>query len=323
MRVLIAGATGVLGRRLVADCVERGHEVIGLARDRDGAWSVRRAGGTARYGDVLDRESLSAAATGADVVINAATAIPTSARPRRTEWRLNDRVRREGTRNLTEVAVEAGVSQFIQQSIVWVARQPDGSDFDEDSTPHPDRTTASALDAEHIVTAAGTTHGFDTTLLRCGWFYSADSAQTQAIARGLLARRMPIIGRGDARMSHIHVADASTAFVTAMETGVAGRYHIVDDAPVSMAHYLGTFALALGAPEPRHIPPLLGRLVAGGDVVRFLTQPMPTSATRFHDATGWTPRYPTITEGLPAVCEEWRGAGVVVETDTGTAWAAA
>lgn len=323
MQVFIAGATGVLGRRIVAECANRGHEVVGLARDRDGDYTIERAGGNPRRGDVLDRDSLVATTADADVIINAATAIPTTGRPSRSEWQLNDRVRREGTRNLTEVAAEVGVTQFIQQSVVWLARQPDGSTYDENSTPYPDRTTDSALDAEDIVTAAGTTNDFETTILRCGWFYSADSAQTQAIAKGLLARRMPIVGRGDALLSHIHVDDAAHAFVEAMETGVAGRYHVVDDRPASLAEYLTTFADALGAPRPRHVPPFLGRLVAGGDVVRFLTKPMPTTATRFREATGWKPHYPSIDEGIPVVCAEWRGDGHLVDSPTGSQWAAA
>ncbi|WP_336359886.1 NAD-dependent epimerase/dehydratase family protein [Haladaptatus sp. ZSTT2] len=320
MQVFIAGATGVLGQRLVEACTNRGHEAIGLSRGAAGDRRIELAGGHPRRGDVLDPDSLREAALGADVIINAATAIPTTARPKRAAWQLNDRVRREGTRNLTDVAAAVDASQFLQQSIVWVARQPDGSFYDETAPPHPDRTTASALDAEDIVTAAGTTNEFDTTILRCGWFYSAGSTQTQTIAQRVLSRRMPIIGRGDALLSHLHVEDAARAFVDAMEAGAVGRYHVVDETPVSLAEYLHTFAEALDAPEPRHIPPFLGRLVAGSGLVRFLTRPMPTSAAHFRDATGWTPHYPTIHDGIPAVCDEWRAEGIIVTRNSGSQW---
>ena len=159
MRVFVAGATGVLGWRLVDQFADRGHDVVGLSRDDAGDDRVRTFGGEPHRGDVLEPETLTAGADGADVVIHAATAIPTP--DGSGSWTLNDRIRREGTRNLTAAAGEVGADRYLQQSVVMVARQPDGSPFDEDDPVNPAPTLESAVDGEEIARAAGETDGFD------------------------------------------------------------------------------------------------------------------------------------------------------------------
>ncbi|WP_115865654.1 NAD-dependent epimerase/dehydratase family protein [Halorussus litoreus] len=338
MNVFVAGATGVLGRRLVAELAERGHEVIGLTRDDSGDELVRSRGGLPRRGDVLDRDSLRDACVdhgvdsgnGIDAVVHAATAIPTAQKPTADEWEQNGRVRREGARNLTAVAAEADADRFVQASVVWVARQPDGSAFDESADPHPDRTTRSALDAERIAREAGGAtggeeSGFDSVILRCGFFYSHDSAHTRTFGEQLLAGKLPILGggllgRSDAELSLLHADDAATAFAAAVEGDAAGLYHVVDDEPVTTAKLLRSFAERLGASEPRRIPGWLAKYLAGEDTVRLLTNSMPTSAERFRRDFDWEPEHPTYREGLDAVVERWTADGTLAETPDGYEW---
>src|ERR1051325_2756360 len=108
MRVFIAGATGVLGRRMVRQFVEKNHRVVGLARDENGKQRIERLGGEPVIGNIFDAETLAAAVTQADVVIHAATAIPAQVSSKGADWDLNDRLRREGTRALTEAAGKRG-----------------------------------------------------------------------------------------------------------------------------------------------------------------------------------------------------------------------
>ena len=121
MRVFIAGATGVIGRRLVERLTDCRHEVIGLVRDDDGAALVEAQGGTARYGDVLEPNTLAPAMAGADAIIAAQTAIPVKDKPTNADWARNDQVRVEGTRNLVATA-DDNVNRFLFPSIVWIAR---------------------------------------------------------------------------------------------------------------------------------------------------------------------------------------------------------
>ncbi|MDY6764553.1 MAG: NAD(P)-dependent oxidoreductase, partial [Halobacteria archaeon] len=336
MRVFIAGSTGVLGKRLVEEFVKRSHDVVGLTRDDRGDKIVEERGGEPRRGDILDKESLIDAIDGnVDVVIHAATAIPTKMKPSNEDWKMNDRVRREGTENLVEAAGEADADTYLQQSITWVAKQPDGSKFDESSDVNPDRVTRSAVDAERIAKKGGEEHGFDVGVIRCGWFYSHDSAHTRMMAENLLKGRLPIIGGGilgrrDAKMSFSHVDDAARAFVTVAESGIpngdnsssqeSNLWHVVDDRPVTYADFISELADRLDASSPRRIPAWLARFFVGSYNADFFTSPIPTTNEKFRRDFDWEPEYPTYKEGLQKLVNEWESEGTIVETQNGYRW---
>lgn len=325
MRVFIAGATGVLGRRLVAECADRGHEVVGLVRDDSGEELVRNRGGQPHRGDVFEPKTLVEGADGADVIVNAATKIPTDTSPSAAEWELNDRVRREGTVHLVAAAATAGAGRFLQQSIVWVARQPDGSHFDETAETHPDPSTQSAVDAEETVREGAASHGFDPVILRGGYFYAPDTAHTRLFGERLLGGDLPIVangllGRRDATLSFIHVDDVATAYADAIEGRDSGIFHIVDDEPATYARFVEGFAERLQAPSPRRIPAWLAKLFLNDNLIRLLTKPMPTDHERFSEAFGWKPEYPTIETGLDHVVDTWEQKGVIRERGDGYEW---
>ncbi|HEY9284490.1 MAG TPA: NAD(P)-dependent oxidoreductase [Pyrinomonadaceae bacterium] len=310
MRVFIAGATGVLGRRIVRQLAEKNHSVIGLARDEKGRQTIHRLGGEAVVGDIFDADSVAAAARRADVVIHAATAIPAKVSDDYSDWELNDRLRREGTRALVEAAAKLGARTYIQQSIVWVARPADDSFFDE-NTPvgRPDEVFRSAFDGERIAAEAGEKHGFNVSVLRCGGFYAPDAHHTRTFAGGLLKRRLPLVGAGAAVSANIHADDAAAAFVAAAEAGRRGLCHVTDDEPATIRDMLFEFARQLGAPAPRRVPVWLARLFAGKGVIEFFTRSTRTSNRRFREATGWSPRFPSFRAGLGEVVRTWRAEG--------------
>ena len=307
MNVFVAGATGVLGRRLVEQLSARGHSVVGLVRSREGERAVSSRGGQPRYADLFDADNLVHAAKGSDVVIHAATAIPTNPRASAVDWQMNDRIRREGTEALSRCAGQVGAATFIFQSIVWVATPRDGSAFDEASPPVAQTVYRSALDGEGIAQEMAELHGFDATVLRCGMFYGDDAAHTRMFAHGLRQRRMPIIGSGDNFWHCLHVDDAAGGFVAATEAGRSGLWHLVDDEPVRSRDFLCDFARRLGARPPRRVPAWLARLMAGRDAVDFFTQSTRTSNERFHKDFGWKPRFSTYREGLAQIVAQWNG----------------
>lgn len=306
MKIFIAGASGVLGRRLVKQLAARGHSVVGLVRSAKAESDVKAAGGEPRQGDLFDPESLARAADGCDTVIHAATAIPTKQKPAPADWAMNDRIRRKGTRCLTEAAAKIGAKAYIQQSIVWVASPKDGSAFDEDSPVVPDPTIQSAIDAEDIAREAGSAEGFATAVLRGGAFYDSESAHTRMLADALRKRALPIIGRGDAVWAMIHTDDAASAYVAAAEKPRPGVWHVVDNEGVGVRTFLESFAERLGAPRPRRVPVFLARLLAGDMAVRFFATWMKTTNARFRDDFGWAPKYPTYREGLEQIVASWK-----------------
>lgn len=310
MRVFIAGATGVLGRRMVRQFTERGHRVVGLARDERGRHTVERAGGEAVVADIFDADSLAAAVGQADAVIHAATSIPTRVSGNRADWELNDRLRREGTRALTEAAAKLGAKTYVQQSVVWVARPADDSFFDERTlVEQPGELYRSAFDGERIALSAGEKFGYNVSVLRCGGFYAADAQHTRMFARGLLKRRLPLVGAGEAVSANIHADDAAGAFVAAAEAGRRGLWHVTDDDPMTIRDMLFEFARRLGAPAPRRIPLWAARLFVWKGVIDFFTRSTRTSNRLFREEIGWSPRFSSYGAGLGEVVGTWRTEG--------------
>ena len=309
MKIFIAGASGVLGRRLVKGLVSRGHSVVGQVRSPKAEAAVKAAGGEPRQADLFDAESLARAADGCDTVIHAATAIPTKQKTAPADWAMNDHIRRKGTRCLTEAAGKIGAKAYLQQSITWVARPKDESAFDEDSPVVPEPAIQSAIDAEAIAREAASAEGFTVAILRGGYFYDSESAHMRMIGDALRKRQMPVIGSGDAMWAIIHTDDAASAFMAAAEKPTNGIWHIVDNELVPVRTYLTEFAARLGALAPRRAPVWLARWLAGEQAVTYFTKSTRTTNARFRRDFGWSPKYPTYREGLDQITAAWDKPG--------------
>lgn len=307
MRIFVAGATGVLGKRLVVRLSGRGHTVIGLSRSDGNDLAIRTFGGEPRRGDLFDVRSLVAAAAGADVVVRAATAIPSGVRFRRKDWAENDRVRTEGTRALVAATSRVRAKAYVQEGIVWIAVPSDGSHFDEASPIVPRLWFGTAAESERIAHEAGTKQGFAAATVRFGAFYSPDSPQTREMGTRLARGKLPIIGAGDNYWSPIHVDDAADALSAVIEAQASGIWHAVDSRPVTLTDFFSIFAEALGAPKPGRVPRWLAALVLGRPMLDFMTLSTQTSSAKLHRELGWSPRYATVREGFRQVVDAWRG----------------
>ena len=310
MKVFVQGATGVLGRRLVRDFAAAGFEVVGLARSEEGAAKVKAAGGTPAKADVFDAASLARAAEGAEVVVRAATHIPHDLRVGPEGWAENARLRTDGTRALLDACTRVGAKVFLQESIVWVARPPDGTPFNEDSPVLTDPISAAMVEAERMGReAAGR---MTSTTLRLGNFFAPEAWHTRYIGERVKAHKFPVIGDGAAEIAIVNVDDASAAFVKAAEVRQSGLFHVIDDRPAPLKELLPDVAQAIGARPPGRAPKWIVRLVAGRAAFEFFTTPMRTTNARFKQATGWSPRYPTHKETIAQIVGEWRKEGFLV-----------
>jgi uncharacterized protein YbjT (DUF2867 family) len=121
MRIFVAGASGLIGVRLVRLLVEAGHEVAGMTRSPEKAGLLRDLGAEPVICDVFDAEALAeaVAAYGPDSVFHQLTDLPDNVTDMASFGARNDRIRSEGTRNLLAAAVQAGAEQLIAQSIAW------------------------------------------------------------------------------------------------------------------------------------------------------------------------------------------------------------
>src|SRR4051812_33381601 len=306
-RIFIAGATGEIGHRLMPALVARGDEVFGLARTDERAELVRSLGATPVRGDALDRDRVIAAVTEArpDVVVHQLTAIPRSGvNPRKfTEsFGPTNRLRREATRYLVEAAVEVGARRVVAQSIAF-AYSAAGPPVLDESGPLDTGAEGGwgeivrAVAALEDAVLGGT--GFEGVVLRYGQFYGPGTAYAAEGAIGSLVakRRLPVIGDGGGRQPFIHIDDATSATVAALD-GPAGVYNVTDDDPAASRNWIPGLAEALGAPKPRRVPVWLARIAAGPDAVRAMTEQRGASNAKFREAYGWEPSFPDWRTGF-------------------------
>lgn len=311
MKVFIAGATGVLGRRVVKSLIAKGHEVTGLARSDENESLLRSWKALPVRADIFDRAAIIRHVRNHDAVLHFATKIPASARPRRSEWSMNDRLRTEGTQNLVTASLEAGVKIYIQESIVHLYNRSDGAQVDETSIlqadpPYPLR---SAYAMEQVIRKAVAGDGLPAVTLRFGGFYGSDASGTQSLLSGVRLRRLPIIGEGDYVWNLIHLDDAASAVVAVLDRyeGLSGSvFNVVDSSPVTMRELITGLAAMIKAPHPRSVPVPLARLILGSDVLRFMQISIRASNNAVRTALNWTPQFPSFREGIRQVLEEMR-----------------
>lgn len=308
MRVFVAGATGALGRPLVRALVAANHQVTGTTRSTSRIADIENAGATGVVCDALDRDAVCAAVAAADpdVVVHQLTALPDKFSKLRNGSEPTNRLRRDGTRNLVDACVASGVPRLIAESIAFLY-PPSGPAVADESVPawtgasEPYRGLLAALAAlEHTVT---TTPGLDGVVLRYGTlygpgtWYGADGDLTTQLRR----RKMPIVGSGAGLTSFVHVEDAATATVRALDHGKPGVYNIVDDHPVPFAELLPALADLLGARRPLHMPTWLARPLAGQAAIDVLTRQRGATNDKAKIELGWQPRYPTWRHGFAEV----------------------
>ncbi len=305
MRVFLAGATGVIGRRLIPKLIAAGHEVTGMTRSPGKVHMLRAGGAEPVVADAFDATAVREAVTAArpDAVIHELTALPRRINPRTIvrDFVANDRLRSEGTRILVEAAREAGATRILAQSIAFAyAPGPAGTLHEEADplyvdAPEPFRRSARALaELEQTVAQGGG------TTLRYGNFYGPGSsiARDGAMGEDIARRRLPIVGDGGGVWSFIHIDDAAEATVTALTNGSSHAYNIVDDDPAPVAQWLPALADALEAPKPRRVPAWLARPVAGSYGVSVMTSAQGASNALAKHELGWQPAHPSWREGF-------------------------
>lgn len=300
LRVILAGATGAIGRPLAARLVEAGHEVIGITR-RPGSVSASWSG--AIVADVLDHDALLAAASGveADAVIHELTAID-GLPLRYRDMVPTNRLRTLGTSNLVALARAVGARRMVTQSFLggygMVPRGPEpiaeGAPFAvPGSAAPPLRPMIEGLKAAERLTRAAP--GIEGISLRYGLFYGAETLRPMV---GMLRRRaLPVPRRGGGIHSYVHLPDAAAATVAALEHGRADQaYNICDDRPVAWNDFVDAVAAAFGAPRPLRVP--LWAFRATPYAEHLIGASIPLTNAKAKAELGWVPAAPTIAEGL-------------------------
>lgn len=296
-RILVTGATGVVGIRAVPLLVGAGHDVVAVGRSPEKRSLLESLGARAVALDLFDRAAARAALEGRDTVINLATHMPPSTLRMMLpwEWRENDRVRREGSAALVDVALAAGVSRFIQESFAPVYEDSGDRWIDESWPQRPTPYNRTVLDAERSAARFAESGGAG-VVLRFAGFYGPDPLLRDAL-RLVKKGWAPLPGPGGAYWSSLAHEDAATAVVAALGVG-AGVYNTCDDEPLTRREWVDALAASVGAKPPRLMPRWLSAL--GGKNMAMLSRSQRMSNAKLKDASGWAPKWRSAREGLPA-----------------------
>jgi nucleoside-diphosphate-sugar epimerase len=300
VRVFLAGATGAIGRPLVARLLADGHEVVGTTRDPARAEALRAQGVEAVVLDAFDAAAVRAAVAAArpEVVVHQLTTLPQDPTPKSMAAAVeaNARLRRETVPTFVDAARAAGARRVIAQSISFLTK-PDGRPVHDEDAPLWAEEPSQKANVEGVLALEAAVRGaadIEGVVMRYGFFYGPGTwyAPDGAMATMIRKRRYPIIGSGEGRSSFVHVDDAVDATVRALDASVPdGTYNITDDEPARARDWLPVAAGALGARAPRHVPVWLARRLAGPVVVHYATTLPGNGNARFRAAApGWSPR---------------------------------
>jgi nucleoside-diphosphate-sugar epimerase len=309
MRVFVAGATGALGKQLVPMLVANGHDVVGMTRTDAKRDQLRSLGAQPVVADALDADAVGRAVGEAepDVIVHELTAIPPAINMRRfdREFALTNRLRTEGTDHLLSAGRAVGVKRFVAQSNAVMYARTGGPIKREDAplddaAPLAMRQGLAAL--RHLEAAVMGAQWTEGVVLRYGWFYgpgtsiALDPLGSQIVL--LRKRQLPIVGGGTGVWSFIHIEDAATATVAAVEAGPAGIYTVVDDQPARVSEWAPVLAAAVGAKRPLRVPRWVGRLAAGEWAVTAMTEIRGGANDKAKHDLDWRLRFPSWRQGF-------------------------
>lgn len=319
MKILIAGASGAIGRALVPLLVGAGHDVVGMVQRPRSAEIVRALGAKSRNTDALDAAAVLACfrEVRPEVVIHQATAIPANLDMRRfdRDFALTNLLRTEGTRNLLTAAVDVGARQFIAQSFAgWTyGRTTNGGKpiktprtaklkTEEDPLdPNPPKRMKTTLDAlktlERAVLSESQLTG---AVLRYGGFYGPHTSigKDGSVVQALRRRKFPQVGDGAGVWSFVHIEDAASATAAVVKAGCGGVYNVADDEPAPVSEWLSYLAHCAHAQPPKQVPAWMARMLIGEHAVALMNEIRGVSNAKIKRELEWTPRWPTWRDGF-------------------------
>jgi nucleoside-diphosphate-sugar epimerase len=317
MRVFVAGGTGVVGRRLVPQLVVRGHKVTATTTSAAKLGLLEQLGADGVVMDGLDAASVGAAVAAArpDAIVNEMTGLSEAhaGKPNLRKpgpfFAVTNQLRSEGTDHLVAAAEAVGVTNFVAQSAALFNGNRNGGWVKTEEDPLEPIAAAAAVvqgteainHLEDVVVKAGG------AAVRYGTLYGPGATDDQV---ELVRKRMfPLVGGGAGYFSWVHLDDAASATVLAVEQQATGVFNIVDDEPAPVREWLPYLAACAGAKPPRRIPKWLARPLAGEMVIGMMTEARGFSNAKAKRELGWQLRYPSWRQGFKAEFESAPEAG--------------
>jgi nucleoside-diphosphate-sugar epimerase len=283
--------------------VAHGHRVTATTRSADKVDGLRAMGAEGVVLDGLDGVAVgeAVARSAPDAIVHEMTALAGKPDLRRFDrwFATTNRLRTEGTRHLLAAAEAAGVAKMVVQGYTGWPNVREGSRVkseDDPLDPRPAKWQNESLAAIEFLEAAVPSAPLEGIVLRVGSFYGPGASDS--LVELVRKRRLPIIGDGAGVWSWIHIDDAASATVAAVERGTRGVYNVVDDEPAEASAWLPYLADVVGAQPPMHVPVWLGRLLAGEVAVRWMTEIRGSSNAKAKRELDWRPAWTTWRDGF-------------------------
>ena len=296
MRVFVAGAGGAIGRRLVPQLVARGHEVFASTTRAEKMPALRSLGAEAVVMDGLDAASVGDAVARAEpeAIVHQMTALAGSTDLKHFDgmFAVTNELRTTGTDHLLAAAEAVGVQRFVAQSYTGWPNAREGGPVKTETDPldpAPPKNQTKSLAAIRRLEQAVRNAPLEGVVLRYGSFYGPGASDE--LVEFVRRRKLPVVGDGGGVWSWIHVDDAASASLAAVERGGRGVFNIVDDEPAPVSEWLPYLAECVGAKPPRRVPVWLARLAVGEVGVSMMTQIRGSSNEKAKRELGWTPRW--------------------------------
>jgi nucleoside-diphosphate-sugar epimerase len=295
-KIVITGATGVIGWRAVRRLVGDGHRVTGITQSARGAELLETLGARAEFANVFEPAALYAPFAGADTVVNLLTRVPPAHRMADpAAWRENDRLRREASAVIASAATAAGAGRLVQESVAVLYADGDQTWLGEDAPIETSAPTASALVAERH---ARVLFSGETVILRFGILMGPDSVLTLAELEQARAGRAVRLGGAGTRVPTVWLDDAAAAIASALRLS-PGTYNVVDDDPPTRTQIETALAAAAGRRDLRV------------EVVREqdpLSRSLRVSNRRLRTAGEWAPQVRAGIDGWELIAGERHAA---------------
>ena len=308
MKVFLAGATGAVGQRLVPKLVAAGHEVVGTTRAASKLAELEANGAEGVVVDGLDRDGVVEAVRKAqpDVIVHQLTALSGSPDYKHFDryFAATNQLRTVGTDNLIAGARAAGVPRIVAQSYTGWPNPRSGSWVKTEDDPldsHPTAVSRESLAAiRYVESVVPALDGITGVVLRFGSFYGPGTSLGAGgeIVDLIRARKFPIVGGGTGVWSFLHIDDAATATIAALDHGTAGLYNVVDDDPAPVTQWLPYLAECLGAKAPMKVPGWLVRPLLGEHTLAAMTSMRGSSNAKAKRELGWIPSHASWREGF-------------------------
>jgi nucleoside-diphosphate-sugar epimerase len=307
VKVFVAGASGAVGKPIVRELIERGHDVVAMTSSESKRLLLEELGASAVVGDVFDARAMIELVRSAEPegVVNMAS--KWSVYPSRlSQVTPANEIRTQGARNMVAAAVAAGARRFVNESMMFVYGYGGHSTPLTESDP-PGRAQRKGLqrvidaivEAESVVRKHADEGEIEGVCMRFGFFHGQHADSTRRMFDLVRKRRLPLVGSGVTIRSWIELEDAARAVADALERAPAGSvYNVVDDEPVTMRKYIGEIVRLTGAKPPWRMPYWLVNLSASYVAPAFGGGRLPISNAKLKSELGWSPRVRTYREAL-------------------------